>query len=30
MTKGGKNYFEWEEGGKIIRLGNKNKAKKGR
>ena len=30
MTKGKKNYFEREEGGEIIRVGNRNKAKKGR
>ena len=30
MTTGKKNDFEWEEGGEIIRVGNRNKAKKGR
>ena len=30
MTKGGKNDFEWEEGGEIIRGRNRNKAKNGR
>ena len=28
MTKGEKNNFEWEEEGKIIRVGNRNKMKK--
>ena len=30
MTKGEKNDIEWEYGGEIIRVGNRNKAKKGR
>ena len=30
MTKGEKNDFEREGGGRIIRVGNRNKAKKGR
>ena len=30
MIKGEKNDFEWEEGGEIIRVKNKNKVKKGR
>ena len=29
MTKGGKNDFEWEEGGEIIRVRNRIQAKKG-
>ena len=30
MTKGGKNDFEWEEGGEIIKVENENEAKKRR
>ena len=30
MTKGEKSDFEWVEGGEIIKVGNRIKAKKGR
>ena len=30
MIKGEKNDFEWDEGGEMIRVGNRNKLKKGR
>ena len=30
MSNGEKNDFDWKEGGEIVRVGNRNKAKKGK